>query len=45
MLDITKWSTQKVPVALGMDMEINPGGLALFDFDPDGKVVWGGPLA
>lgn len=45
MLDITKWSTQKVPVALGLDAEINPGGPALFDFDGEGKVTWGGPLA
>ena len=45
VLDISKWSTQKVPVALGLDMEINPGGLALFDFDAAGKVVWGPPLS
>ena len=44
LLDISKWSTQKVPVALGLDASINPGGLALFDFDASGKVCWGGPL-
>lgn len=43
-LDISKWSTQKVPVALGSDVEINPGGLATFDFDSRGKVVWGKPI-
>jgi hypothetical protein len=45
MLDISKWSTQKVPVALGLDGEVNPGGLALFDFGTDGKVMWGPPIA
>ena len=45
LLDISKWSTQKIPVALGTDGQINPDGLALFDFDADGKVVWGGALA
>lgn len=44
LLDISKWSTQKVPVALRTDGEINPGGLALFDFDDAGNVTWGGPL-
>ncbi len=44
LLDISKWSTQKMPVALGMDGKINPGGLALFDFDESGKVIWGGPI-
>lgn len=44
VLDISKWSTQKMPVALGTDMEINPGGLALFDFDTAGKVLWGPKL-
>ena len=44
LLDISKWSTQKVPVALGLDASVNPGGLALFDFDEAGKVQWGGPL-
>ena len=45
LLDISKWSTQKLPVALGLDGVINPGGLALFDFDAEGKVVWGGPIS
>jgi hypothetical protein len=44
LLDISKWSTQKVPVALGLDGAVNPGGLALFDFYAEGKVLWGGPL-
>jgi alkylhydroperoxidase family enzyme len=44
LFDVTKWSTQKIPVALGMDVQINPKGLATFDFDAEGKVVWGGPI-
>ena len=44
LLDISKWSTQKLPVALGMDASVNPGGLSLFDFDEAGKVLWRGPL-
>jgi hypothetical protein len=45
LLDISKWSTQKIPVALGTDGEVNPGGLALFDFDAHGKPVFGAALA
>ena len=41
LLDISKWSTQKLPVALGLDAPLNPGGLFTFDFDAEGKVVWG----
>ncbi|MFN0095200.1 MAG: hypothetical protein ACKVVT_10580 [Dehalococcoidia bacterium] len=44
VLDIAKWSTQKVPVALGTDIEINPGGLARFDFNEAGKPVFGAKL-
>ena len=44
LLDISKWSTQKLPVALGLDAPLNPGGLFSFDFNAEGKVVWGGVL-
>lgn len=43
MLDITKWSTQKAPVALGLDAAPNPDG-QLIDFDDEGRVLWGAPL-
>lgn len=45
LLDVSKWSTQKLPVALGLDAPVNPDGLALFDFDNEGRVIWGGPIA
>ncbi len=41
MLDMSKWSTQKLPVALGTDEPIDAGRLSLFDFDESGAVVWG----
>ena len=44
MLDMSKWSTQKLPVALGTDDPINAERLSLFDFDDDGSVVWGPTL-
>jgi alkylhydroperoxidase family enzyme len=41
-LDITKWSTQKIHVALGTDgadaVPLNEDGTAIFDFDPSGRV-------
>ena len=41
MLDMSKWSTQKLPVALGTDDPIDSDRLSLFDFDEGGAVVWG----
>lgn len=42
-LDITKWSTQKIHVALGTDsansLPKNEQGLSFFGFDQDGKVT------
>lgn len=42
-LDITKWSTQKIHVALGTDsansLPKNEHGLSFFGFDQDGKVT------
>jgi hypothetical protein len=38
-LDVMKWSYQKVPVALGVDREVEPGGLADLAFDADGNPV------
>jgi len=42
-LDITKWSTQKVHVALGTDgadrLPLNEQGVSYFDFAADGKVA------
>lgn len=42
-LDITKWSTQKIKVALGTDdadrLVIDADGVALFGFDADGQVT------
>jgi len=42
-LDITKWSTQKIHVALGTDgadrLVTDADGVALFGFDPDGQVT------
>ena len=43
-LDISKWSTQKLPVALGLDRPVREDSLSLFDFDGDGEVVWGPAL-
>jgi alkylhydroperoxidase family enzyme len=47
-LDITKWSTQKIHVALGTDsadaLPANEGGVTFFDFDSTGAVAgfWAG---
>jgi hypothetical protein len=38
-LDVMKWSYQKVPVALGVDREVNPGELTDLTFDADGNPV------
>ena len=42
-LDITKWSTQKIKVALGTDgadpLETDADGVALFGFDSGGQVT------
>jgi hypothetical protein len=37
VLDMSKWSTQKIHVCLGLDAPINPGGLVELHFDADGK--------
>lgn len=44
MLDMSKWSTQKLSVALGTDEPIDSERLSLFDFDDGGGVVWGPTL-
>ena len=41
-LDVTKWSTQKIQVSLGLDAPVNPGGLAELSFEEDGRAVIGG---
>lgn len=38
-LDVMKWNYQKVPVALGTDVEINPGELSDLVFDEQGRLV------
>lgn len=38
-LDVMKWSYQKVPVALGIDVEVRPGELTDLVFDADGGWV------
>jgi alkylhydroperoxidase family enzyme len=42
-LDITKWSTQKIHVSLGIDsaasLPKNEQGISFFDFDKDGRVT------
>ncbi len=38
-LDVMKWSYQKVPVALGTDVEVVPGELTDLVFDVDGRWV------
>jgi hypothetical protein len=42
-LDITKWSTQKINVALGTDgadgLPVNEAGISYFDFDDSGRVA------
>ena len=39
VLDVLKWSYQKVPVALGLDVEVRPGRLTPLVFDADGNWV------
>lgn len=39
VLDVLKWSYQKVPVALGLDVEVRPGELTALVFDDDGHWV------
>lgn len=38
-LDIMKWNYQKVSVALGVDVEVNPGQLTPLEFDEHGNWV------
>lgn len=43
MVDITKWSTQKIHVTLGTDgvdrLDVNDDGVVYFGFDADGRVA------
>lgn len=41
MLDMSKWSTQKLSVALGTDDPIDAENLSILNFDEEGAVVWG----
>ena len=41
MLDMSKWSTQKLSVALGTDDPIDAERLSILNFDEAGAVVWG----
>ena len=47
LVDITKWSTQKIHVALGTDgadrLPVNEQGVAYFGFDETGRVATMGP--
>jgi alkylhydroperoxidase family enzyme len=47
LVDVTKWSTQKIHVALGTDgadrLPVNEQGVAYFGFDADGRVASMGP--
>jgi len=36
-LDVMKWNSQKVTVALGTDAEVRPGQLTELSFDDDGR--------
>lgn len=38
-LDVMKWNYQKIPVALGVDVEVRPGELTDLRFDADGNWV------
>ena len=42
LVDITKWSTQKIHVALGTDgadrVPVNDAGISYLSFDEDGRV-------
>ncbi len=38
-LDVMKWNYQKIPVALGTDVEVRPGELTDLTFDVDGHWV------
>jgi len=39
VLDTLKWNTQKVPVALGVDVRLDADGPALLTFDVDGAPI------
>lgn len=39
VLDTLKWDTQKVPVALGVDVRLDADGPALLRFDADGAPI------
>ena len=43
LVDITKWSTQKIHVALGTDgadhVPVNERGISYLSFDEDGRVA------
>ena len=39
VLDTLKWNTQKVPVALGVDVRLDADGPALLSFDADGAPI------
>lgn len=47
LVDVTKWSTQKIHVALGTDgadhLPVNEQGVAYFGFDAGGRVATMGP--
>ena len=45
LLDIVSWTLQKVQVALGFDAPVEPGRLAVLDFDEEGHSVIAGPVA
>jgi len=38
-VDVMKWNYQKIPVALGTDVEVRPGELTPLVFDDDGHWV------
>mgnify|MGYP001327633897 CR=1 FL=1 len=44
MLDMSKWSTQKLSVALGTDDPVTGKHLSLIDFDEAGSLLWGPTL-
>ena len=39
-VDVMKWNYQKVPVALGIDVEVRPGQLTELRFDSSGRPQW-----
>lgn len=40
-LDVMKWNYQKVSVALGIDVAVNPNTLTALSFDANGAAVFG----